>query len=147
MFTGGGGRDTTALVLQKDGGGTALTERDTIAQVLLGEGDEALIDEDKTVLVQSEEENQVQCADGSLEFIPAGTLHSRPDQCEQSGGIIRCPPNVNSLCISDGRLVCNSSGCIEEAKTCPTVKEEEEAPNKKKEKSNDSWFGWASNWW
>ena len=70
MFTGGGGRDTTALVLQKDGGGTALTERDAIALVLLGEGDEALIDEDKTVLVQSEEENQVQTDEGKRVRVP-----------------------------------------------------------------------------
>ena len=70
MFTGGGDRDTTALVLQKDGGGTALTERDTIALVLLGEGDEALIDEDKTVLVQSEEEKQVQIDGGKRVRVP-----------------------------------------------------------------------------
>ena len=72
----------------------------------------------------TEKDNQVQCADGSLEFISAGTFHSEPGQCDQSGGIIRCPPNVNRLCVFDGRLVCNAKGCIEESKTCPTTKQE-----------------------
>ena len=67
------------------------------------------------------ENYQVQCTDGSFEFIPYGQLNSVPSQCQLSGGILRCPPNINRMCSIEKRLICIDVGCEREAIDCPVA--------------------------
>ena len=53
-------------------------------------------------------------------MIPHGRSNSISDQCQASGGILRCPPNINRMCLlDDNRLACNAVGCERETQVCP----------------------------
>ena len=55
-------------------------------------------------------------------MIPHGSSHSVLDQCQASGGILRCPPNINRMCLlDDNRLACNAVGCERETQVCPVA--------------------------